>query len=332
MDPNDPEKRMAGLERQLAEQRRMAQPEPRQAGADPPPVLTAEVVRNVAFSDAAVGERGYNHDEVDAFLEHVEAALQDPRGRTLTPEQVRHMAFSKPPIGKRGYNEAEVDAFLDLVEAALVGPRESDTFGMRVSEESAAPGEQIRCQLFATLGKPWRAASLPNPSLAIDVGKDAIRVIDPSTNALIASASLAQVTATAENFTYVERAVGGGDGGPYGGDSCMMPVLVVTIPGVQPLTIQPRELIDSFVTSYRSRFSWRGKVPGISEGWGDGEWVKARRPAYAVPDAEWLTLVETFGLGTLVVDESGGRLRIELVIVLAFVALSLALILWAVIH
>lgn len=205
-------------------------------------------------------------------------------------------------------------------------------FGMSVNEESAASAEPIRCQLFKTFGKPWGAPSLPTPSLAIDVGKDAIRVIDPNTNALIASASLAQVTATAENYTYVERSVGGGDGGGYGGDSCMMPVLVVTIPGVQPLTIQPRELIDSFFTSYRSRFSWRGKVLGISEGWGDGEWAKARRPAYTVTNAEWLTLVEKFGLGTLIVDEPGGRVRIELVIVLAFVALTLVLILWAVIH
>ncbi|PXX11386.1 DivIVA domain-containing protein, partial [Mycolicibacterium moriokaense] len=242
---------------------------------------------------------------------------------------------------KRGYNEDEVDAFLDrveieltrrLAEPGLPPPPQAGFPPQPADEQSAASAEPIHCQLFATLGKPWRAASLPTPGLAIDVGKDAIRVIDPNTNALIASASLAQVTATAENYTYVEREAGGGDGGGYGGDSCMMPVLVVTIPGVQPLTIQPRELIDSFLTSYRSRFSWRGKVPGVSEGWGDGEWAKARRPAYTVTNAEWLTLVEKFGLGTLIVDESGGRVRIELVIVLAFVVLSLVLILWAVIH
>ncbi|PXW99138.1 DivIVA domain-containing protein, partial [Mycolicibacterium moriokaense] len=238
---------------------------------------------------------------------------------------------------KRGYNEDEVDAFLDrveieltrrLAEPGLPPTRQAGFPPPPADEKSAASAEPIHCQLYATLGKPWRAASLPTPSLAIDVGKDAIRVIDPNTNALIASASLAQVTATPENYTYVE--VGGPDGG---GHSCMMPVLVVSIPGVQPLTIQPREVIDSVLTSYRSRFSWRGKVPGISEGWGGvEEWAKARRPAYTVTNAEWLTLVEKFGLGTLIVDESGGRVRIELVIVLAFVVLSLVLILWAVIH
>ena len=79
--------------------------------------LTPEDVRNMAFSKPPIGRRGYNEDEVDAFLDLVEAALRDPTGHALTPEQVRNMAFSKPPIGRRGYNEDEVDAFLDLVES-----------------------------------------------------------------------------------------------------------------------------------------------------------------------------------------------------------------------
>jgi hypothetical protein len=37
-------------------------------------------------------------------------------------------------------------------------------------------------------------------------------------------------------------------------------------------------------------------VPGISEGWGDGDWAKERRPACTVTNAEWLTLVAKFGL------------------------------------
>jgi len=80
----------------------------------------------VVFSKPPMGTRGYNEDEVDDFLDRVEAALQDPTRRTLTLEQVRTVAFSKPPIGKRGYNEDEVDAFLDRVEATLAGPSESD--------------------------------------------------------------------------------------------------------------------------------------------------------------------------------------------------------------
>jgi DivIVA domain-containing protein len=84
-----------------------------------PSALTPEDVRNMAFSKPPIGKRGYNEDELDAFLDVVEAALRDPTGRTLTPEQVRNVAFSKPPIGKRGYNEDEVDEFLDLVDEEM---------------------------------------------------------------------------------------------------------------------------------------------------------------------------------------------------------------------
>lgn len=108
MDNDDPEKRIAELERQLAEARA--------ATNVPGRGLTPEQVRSVAFSKPPIGMRGYNEDEVDAFLDFVEAALRDPVGRGLTSETVRNVAFSKPPIGKRGYNEDEVDRFLDLVE------------------------------------------------------------------------------------------------------------------------------------------------------------------------------------------------------------------------
>jgi DivIVA domain-containing protein len=112
MDSDDPEKRIADLERQLAQPRPAAEPGAPTTGG----WLTPEQVRNVAFSKPPIGKRGYNEDEVDAFLDRVEAALRDPSGSTLTAEQVRNVAFSKPPIGKRGYNEDGVDAFLDLLE------------------------------------------------------------------------------------------------------------------------------------------------------------------------------------------------------------------------
>jgi DivIVA domain-containing protein len=85
MDQDDPEKRIAELERQLAEAR--------------------------AAGDPGAGQ-GY------------ESRSTLSTGGWLTPEDVRNTAFSKPPIGKRGYNEVEVDAFLDRVKAAeiSVGP------------------------------------------------------------------------------------------------------------------------------------------------------------------------------------------------------------------
>jgi DivIVA domain-containing protein len=127
MDRDDPEKRIADLERQLAEPRLAGDPGANQGykmNARRPALttggwLTPDQVHNVAFAKPPVGKRGYNEDEVDAFLDRVEAALQGPTERTLTPEQVRNVAFSKPPIGKRGYNEDEVDAFLHLVEEQM---------------------------------------------------------------------------------------------------------------------------------------------------------------------------------------------------------------------
>jgi DivIVA domain-containing protein len=119
MDQDDPETRIPGLERRFTEQSRMAQAEPRGAGTAPRPGLTAEDVRNVAFSDAAVGERGYNHDEVDAFVDHIAPAMQGQTGRTFTAEWVRSIRFTQHPRGKRGYAVADVDAFVERVAFEL---------------------------------------------------------------------------------------------------------------------------------------------------------------------------------------------------------------------
>jgi DivIVA domain-containing protein len=114
MEEDDPEKLIAEMERRLADAHPVGDPrtshETTVSGG-----LTSDDVRNVAFSKPSIGKRGYNEDEVDAFLDRVEAAQQDTTGRKLTPEDVRNVAFSKPPIGKRGYNEDEVDAFLEML-------------------------------------------------------------------------------------------------------------------------------------------------------------------------------------------------------------------------
>jgi DivIVA domain-containing protein len=133
MDEDDPEKRIAELERQLAEAQGMVAPPPRGGR------LTPEHVRNVAFARPPAGKRGYNEDDVDQFLHLVEAALRDPTGRTLTAEQVHNMVFNKPRIGRRGYNEDEVDAFLDLVEEHL----RSQQGAFPPSRQSGSPPPQL---------------------------------------------------------------------------------------------------------------------------------------------------------------------------------------------
>ena len=82
--------------------------------------LTPEQVHNVAFSKPPLFKRGYNEDEVDAFLDRVESTLRDRDAfGGLTAADLHNVAFSKPPIGKRGYNEDEVDAFVELVKIEL---------------------------------------------------------------------------------------------------------------------------------------------------------------------------------------------------------------------
>jgi hypothetical protein len=129
---------------------------------------------------------------------------------------------------------------------------EGETDGSR---PPATPGEPTRCVLhpIAAFGS-W---DRPMPALAIDVGKDTIWVIELNTNTLIASAWLAQVTATPANH----HSAG--------------PVLVVGVPSLPtPMIIRPPK-----------HAWWRGKV------------AKTRGPVYLVAEQEeWLTLVEKLGL------------------------------------
>ena len=81
--------------------------------------LTAEDVRSAAFDKPPWGKRGYDEDEVDAFLQLAALRLEG-RGQ-LSAGDVRSATFDKPPWGKRGYNEDQVDAFLEVLEATIAG-------------------------------------------------------------------------------------------------------------------------------------------------------------------------------------------------------------------
>jgi DivIVA domain-containing protein len=83
------------------------------------PRLTAQDVRYATFGKPPWGKRGYNGDEVDAFLQ-LAASRLDGYGH-LSADDVHAVDFSKPPIGKRGYNEDEVDAFIEALEATIAG-------------------------------------------------------------------------------------------------------------------------------------------------------------------------------------------------------------------
>ncbi|UMB67704.1 DivIVA domain-containing protein [Mycobacterium paraterrae] len=64
-----------------------------------------------------LGWRGYHHDDVDGFLDRLEAALRDPAGHVLTAQQVGEVNFRPAPPGRLGYKTEEVDAFVGRVRA-----------------------------------------------------------------------------------------------------------------------------------------------------------------------------------------------------------------------
>jgi len=164
-----------------------------------------------------------------------------------------------------------------------------------------APGEPTRCLLFpnalliqetgvlAVRQKREFLESAGQPRLAIEVGANAIRVIDPKSNALIAAVSPAQVTATPVTYRPMS-----GHWFPTVGnilsDAAMnywstSPGMRLSVPGMPPLTIGSRDT----ATGLDFRFSWPDNVP-----------TEKARADYEVSGTDWLTLVETFGLAPYV--------------------------------
>jgi DivIVA domain-containing protein len=82
MDQDDPEQRIAELERQWADAQ-------------------------------AAAATDHDAEHPGAPTSAAEITQRPP----LTPADIKKVAFSRPPMGKRGYNEDEVDAFLDRVES-----------------------------------------------------------------------------------------------------------------------------------------------------------------------------------------------------------------------
>jgi hypothetical protein len=127
------------------------------------------------------------------------------------------------------------------------------------------------------------------PALVLDLGiNDTVRVIDANTNALIASNKLGDVTATPAKWKRPSDENNSG---------YTQPLLVMNAPGLQPLRIGARSMRSAW-GSPNFRYAWSG-------------WVSdAEQPGYKVTEEEWLTLVEKFGLGTLVVDDlASGKMQ-----------------------
>jgi hypothetical protein len=169
---------------------------------------------------------------------------------------------------------------------AMIGRRS------RLDVHAPGPEEPIRCLLFTN---PWlltrrQRSRDTQPVLALDVGSDQIRVIDPKANATVASAFLAQVTATPGDN--VVRMSGSWK------VNYVEPVLVVRVPGMAPLAIGCRDETDPVGTwvwgsrQFPRRFSWSESVPS------------ERETDFVVSGADWRTLVEKFGLAPQLDDKA----------------------------
>jgi DivIVA domain-containing protein len=135
--------------------------------------LTPIDVRDVIFDKAPFGKRGYDEDQVDAFLDRVEATLAG--NDRLTAADVRQVVFQDSPLMKRGYNEDQVDNFLDAVVATFearahvpTSPRE------RAVTELVPPGfEQTAPMPFA------QPPSLPADDPLIDESDTEVHIRPP---------------------------------------------------------------------------------------------------------------------------------------------------------
>jgi hypothetical protein len=257
-----------------------------------------------SFSDAKLGTWGVTGGATMGTALHLQCG---PRRFILGGRDDRVGAATPLEAPDVGYGQSvDVDAWLSASEFEEILTMAGRRNGLDV--RPPAPGEPTRCLLFpnallmqevgpfAFRKRREVYRSLSHPSLAIDVREEAIRVIDPQSNAVIASVSRAQVTATPTVYRPTSRHWfwAGHVASHVVSDALnnylsMQPCVVVSLPGMEPLTIGGRDT----VSGVNHRFSWRGDVPAQKE-----------RPAYAVSGADWLTLVEKLGLAPYLEDRA----------------------------
>jgi hypothetical protein len=180
---------------------------------------------------------------------------------------------------------------IQLVDARLPASEFDELLrlGGRAAARGPAPGEPIRCILFPNsqtivnsgafaLRKKQRLVnSLGREQLFIDVDNDTIRVIDPESQAVNASAPVSRIASKALSYETHDSETG------YVSKT---PALTMSVPGVPSLTVGCTHIGIS-----GRRFSWSGTALIVNE-----------PPAYILSAADWLTLVEVLGFAADVKD------------------------------
>ena len=247
-----------------------------------------------SFGDAKLGTWGVTGGATMGTALHLHC---DRRRFILGGRDRRVASGTRLEAPDAGYGlPVDIDAWVSAADfeeiLTMVGRRS----GLDVRRP--AQGQPTRCLLFpnslliqemgafAVRKKREFLESAGQPRLAIDVGVDGIRVLDPNTNALIAAVSTAQATAT----PVIYRPLQGRHLIPNLGHAISdaatnywstSPGMRVSIPGMAPLTIGCRDSVSGL----DFRFSWPDDVP-----------TEAARADYEVSGTDWLTLAEKFGL------------------------------------
>jgi hypothetical protein len=246
-----------------------------------------------SFSGAKLGTWGQTGSMTMGTALHLQCG---PRRFILGGRDRRVAAGTRLDAPDVGYGlEVDVDAWLpaaDFEEILTMAGRRSG-----LDTRPPAPGEPTRCLLFtnallvqeigpfAFRKRQQFMHSLSQPRLAIDAGADAIRVTDPNTNAVIASVSPAQVTATPVVFRPAQRhlvpTLGNVISDTMFNYWSTTVGMHVSVPGMPPMSIGCRDSVSGL----DKRFSWPDNVPS-----------EHGRAEYEVSGTDWLTLLEKFGL------------------------------------
>lgn len=80
----------------------------------------ATVMTYVGFTSTGLVRRGYNVQQVDAFLSRIEQTLSGDADRPVTARDLVTASFRRVLPLRRGYLRTEVDAFLQDIAPAVI--------------------------------------------------------------------------------------------------------------------------------------------------------------------------------------------------------------------
>jgi DivIVA domain-containing protein len=144
--------------------------------------LTPADVHNVAFKKPSIGKRGYDEDEVDAFLDIVEAELTRliEENNELSQRLAAYESGAAPTNGYQGYSEtaqpaapeapdntAEIQAYIDAAPEDQVHDHEAPgQAGEQATEQAEEPVQPQAAQEAAPVAEAAAAPVVAAPVVA----------------------------------------------------------------------------------------------------------------------------------------------------------------------